>query len=96
MSGATAVQTHSAVVKEPGSRAVRGEPRRPPHRAPSAASGSKPAFLPAAILIPCWSSSEIYTSCCLLTGTLDTPPRAVTDILKFHKLSQSQPEYSAY
>lgn len=83
--------------RSPNPRAAPGEPGRAPHRAraPSAARGSKPAFLPAAILIPCWSCSEIYTSC-RLTGTLDTPPRAITDILKFHKLSQSQPEYSSY
>lgn len=93
------MRTHSAVVKEQGARIparLWASRAAHPTAPPSAARGSKPAFLPAAILIPSWSGSEIYTSCRLLTGTLDTPPRAVTDILKFHKLSQSQPEYSAY
>lgn len=61
MSGATSLRTHSAVVKEPESPRGPGEPRRPPHRARSAACGPKAAFLRAVRLIPPWGCTEIYT-----------------------------------
>lgn len=97
MSGATSLRTHSAVRRQ-GARIPGG---RPPHRARSATRGSKAAFLPAAAaaaaLTPHRSCWEIYTSRRLFTGTPDAAaPRAVTDVLKFHKLSQRQAEYSAY